>query len=724
VTDVATDEVGYVGESAASWYQALVSPRRVAVVGASANPEKGGLLRNLLRLGFHGDAVAINPKGGIIDGLTAVTDIRDVDAPVDLALVAVPARHVPDAIRGCADAGVQVAYIVSSGFAELGERGAELQAQAVREASRGGVRLLGPNSNGIISARSGLAGSIMTPVGDLTAPLTSSGVAVISQSGAIGAFIFTGCLAAGLPVGTYTSTGNEADVGFEELLGALVDDPSVQVILAYAEGLRDGPGFISAARRAQQLGKPIVLLKVGVTDEGAKASASHTASMAGRDIVYDGVLRQLGVRRAATLRELIDAGRLLAAVPAGVGSRVGVVTISGGLAVMATDEIVGRSLQLPAWNTDSVARFGELLPDYVGVHNPLDTSGVMADDVTLLRAVLETASADDRTDVILLCLGGSRTREQTVLSALGEVVPTLAKPVLVVWVGASNGFPAAMHESGIACFDSIEAALAAVSLALSAPSHAQQYGSASPDEASHSKAFDEAVALITQARAADRTTLDEVESKAILRAFKVPTVAEWVLRADDESALSSELTYPAVAKLRSPELLHKSDVGGVRLGLADPAAARGAISHLRALAGQLGLAQADIVVQEQVSIGAELILGVSGDPTFGAVLTVGIGGVAAEVEPDIQILLPTLTRSEVLDAVGRLRSQKLLNGFRGAAPVSRPDLAEAVVHFADMVRALSPWVSEIDVNPLIADRQGRLVAVDALMVLRGDSEEA
>jgi len=204
VTDVATDEVGYVGESAASWYQALVSPRRVAVVGASANPEKGGLLRNLLRLGFHGDAVAINPKGGIIDGLTAVTDIRDVDAPVDLALVAVPARHVPDAIRGCADAGVQVAYIVSSGFAELGERGAELQAQAVREASRGGVRLLGPNSNGIISARSGLAGSIMTPVGDLTAPLTSSGVAVISQSGAIGAFIFTGCLAAVRQPGRYS----------------------------------------------------------------------------------------------------------------------------------------------------------------------------------------------------------------------------------------------------------------------------------------------------------------------------------------------------------------------------------------------------------------------------------------------------------------------------------------------------------------------------------------
>jgi acetate---CoA ligase (ADP-forming) len=175
-----------------------------------------------------------------------------------------------------------------------------------------------------------------------------------------------------------------------------------------------------------------------------------------------------------------------------------------------------------------------------------------------------------------------------------------------------------------------------------------------------------------------------------------------------------------VAKLRSHELLHKSDVGAVRLGLSDPAAARRAIRELRALAGELQLAQADIVIQEQVGIGAELILGASEDPTFGPVLTIGIGGVHAEVEPDIQILLPSLNRSDVLDAVDQLRSQKLLNGFRGAAPVPRPDLAKTVVRFADMVHALSPWVSEIDVNPLIADRLGRLVAVDGLMVLRRD----
>jgi acyl-CoA synthetase (NDP forming) len=722
VTGVVTDRVGHRGESAAPWYQALVSPRRVAVVGASADPAKGGLLRNLLRLGFHGDAVAVNPKGGTIDGLIAVADIRDVDEPVDLALVAVPARYVPDAIRGCAEAGVRVAYIVSSGFAELGEQGAELQAQAVREAARGGVRLVGPNTNGIISARSGLAGSIMTPVGDLSAPLRPSGVAVITQSGAIGAFIFTGCLAAGLPVGTYTSTGNEADVGFEELLSALVDDPSVQVILAYVEGLRDGAGFIKAARRAQELGKPIVLLKVGVTDAGARASASHTASMAGRDIVYHGVLRQLGVRRANTLRELIDAGRLLMAAPAGVGTRVGVVTISGGLAVMATDEIVRRSLQVPAWNAECATRFDELLPDYVTVQNPLDTSGVMADDVALLRAVLETASADDQTDLILLSLGGSRTREQTVLTALSEIVPTLAKPVLVVWVSASSEFPAAMHRSGITGFDSIEAALAAVSVARWAPSPAGEEESIPRHGAPNRHALDVAAALITWAQATGRAALDEVESKAILRGFGVPTVAEQMLGADDESCLPADLVYPVVAKLRSPELPHKSDVGAVRMGLSDPAAARRAISELRALAGELKLAQADIVIQEQVDIGAELILGASEDPTFGPVVTIGIGGVAAEVEPDIQILLPSLNRSDVLDAVDRLRSQKLLNGFRGAAPVPRPDLANTVVRFADMVRALSPWVSEIDVNPLIADQQGRLVAVDGLMVLRHDGK--
>jgi acetate---CoA ligase (ADP-forming) len=722
VTAEVTDHVGYSGQSAAPWYQALVSPRRVAVVGASSDPAKGGLLRNLLRLGFHGDAVAVNPKGGTIDGLTAVADIRDVDEPVDLALVAVPARHVPDAIRGCADAGVQVAYIVSSGFAELGEQGAELQAQAVREAARGGVRLVGPNTNGIISARSGLAGSIMTPVGDLSAPLTSSGVAVITQSGAIGAFIFTGCLAAGLPVGTYTSTGNEADVGFEELLSALVDDPSVQVILAYVEGLRDGAGFIKAARRAQELGKPIVLLKVGVTDAGARAAASHTASMAGHDIVYQGVLRQLGVRRAGTLRELIDAGRLLVATPTGVGSRIGVVTISGGLAVMATDEIVRRSLQLPAWNAECAARLGEILPDYVTVQNPLDTSGVIADDVALLRTVLETASSDDQIDVILLSLGGSRSRERSVVAALSEIVPTLAKPVLVVWVGASSEFPVAVRRSGITGFTSIEAALAAVSVARRTPRPAGLNESLTPGGGSNRQALVAATALIVRAQADGRTALDEVDSKAILRAFGVPTVAERVLDVDDESQLPVDLAYPVVAKLRSPQLMHKSDVGAVRIGLSDPAAAQRAVSELRALAGKLQLAQSDIVIQQQVSIGAELILGASEDPTFGPVITVGIGGVAAEVEPDIQILLPSLNRSDVVGAIDQLRSQRLLDGFRGAAPVSLPDLADTVLRFADMVCALSPWVSEIDVNPLIADRQGRLVAVDGLMVLRRDGE--
>jgi acetate---CoA ligase (ADP-forming) len=722
VTDVGPEQLGCLGESDAPWYQALVSPRRVAVVGASADPAKGGLLRNLLRLEFKGDTVAVNPKGGTINGLTAVANIRDVDEPVDLALVVVPARHVPDAIRGCADAGVQVAYIVSSGFAELGEQGAELQAQAVREAARGGVRLVGPNTNGIISARSGLAGSIMTPVGDLSAPLRPSGVAVISQSGAIGAFVFTGCMAAGLPIGTYTSTGNEADVGFEELLTALVDDPSVQVILAYVEGLRDGPGFTKAARRAQQLGKPIVMLKVGVTDAGAKASASHTASMAGRDVVYQGVLRQLGVHRASTLRELIDAGRLLAAAPKGVGTRIGVVTISGGLGVMATDEIVRRSLQLPAWNDECAAQLGNVLPDYVSVHNPLDTSGVIADDVALLRAVLEAVSADDQTDVILLSLGGSRTREQTVVAALSDIVPTLAKPVLVVWVGASSDLPAAMHRNGVTGFDSVEAAVAAIAVAGPASVRAAEEGSMPRDEARSAQALEAAIALIGQARADGHGALDEVASKAILRAFGVPTVAELVLGADDEAGLPTDMAYPVVAKLRSPDLLHKSDVGGVRLGLSDPAAAQRAICELRALAGKLQLAHADIVVQEQVSSGAELILGASEDPTFGPVITIGIGGVAAEVEPDIQILLPSLTWADVLDAVARLRSQKLLNGFRGAEPISRPDLADAVVHFADMVYEVSPWVSEIDVNPLIADQQGRLVAVDGLMVLRHDGK--
>jgi acetate---CoA ligase (ADP-forming) len=725
VTDSDVSGVASPDRSAVAWYQAVVAPRRVAVVGASSHPAKGSLLTNLLRMGFQGEVIPVNPRGGPIAGLPAVTDIREAAAQIDLALIVVPAPHVPDAVRGCVDAGVRVAYIMSAGFAELGEQGRVLQEQARAQAVGRGLRIVGPNTNGLISARAGLAASIMTSVGDLPAPLARGGAAVITQSGAVGAFIFTGCHNAGLPVGTYLSTGNEADVGFEEMLGELVDDPSVDLILAYAEGIRDGAGFVRAAERARAVSKPIVLLKVGVTDEGARASASHTAAIAGSDTVYEGVLQQLGVRRARSLRELIDAGRLLSDSPGGLGTRAGVVTISGGLAVMATDEIVRRSLSLPSWTDGSAKAFRQVLPAYLQISNPLDTSGVMADNLGILRSVLRAASADSRTDVTLLCLGGSRAREQAVVDGLADFLPKIAKPTLVVWVGGSPDVYQRMRHAGIIAFESVEDAIAALSLARARLPDGTDHEASQPcGMPSRQAATATAASVIEAARAAGRTALDEVESKVILRAYGVPCAAEAVVEPGaDVAQVAAELSFPLVAKLRSAEVRHKSDVGGVIAGLADIAATRAAVADLLALAARLGLQDADVVLQEQVDIGVELILGASTDPTFGPVVSIGVGGVTAEVAPDVQVRLPSLTRAGVYRALDGLRGQRLLRGFRGAAPVPRRRLADTVLRFARMVGDLAPEVSEIDINPLVVERgEGRLAAVDALMILRQHAE--
>jgi acyl-CoA synthetase (NDP forming) len=723
--------IGSFGRIAASgsngdWYEHLVAPRSVAVVGASADPAKGSLLRNVLRLGFSGEVVPVNPHGGTIEGLRVARTLAEVERRIDLALIAVPAALVPGAVRECAHAGVSVGYIMTAGFAELGPQGAALEREASAAAAETGMRLLGPNSNGMISARAGLAASIMTTVSDLEAPLIDGGVAVISQSGAVGTFILTACLEAGVSVGTYFSTGNECDVGFEEILDRLVDDPGVKVVLAYIEGLRNGADFVSAAARAQESGKPLVVLKVGVTEEGATASASHTAAMAGTEVVYDGVLRQLGVRRASNLSELVHAGVVLSS-DRRVGPRLAVITISGGLAVMATDEAVPRSLRLPAWAPSTARQLEELLPKYVTVRNPLDTSGVIADDPLLLRTVLNAAATEDGVDVLLLALGGSQARRTMIVEALVSAGPGLAKPLVVVWVGETDESTRRLIAAGVPCFGRLEDAVSALALSVGPQrrevDRANVQG-ASPTSSRSLTAEEDpskiALALVAEARHHERLTLDEFESKAILRAFGIPCVPEATVQGVDEVGVAAaDLCYPLVAKLRSPGLLHKSDVGGVLLGLADRNAVERAVAELLTRAHQLGLDDADVLLQEQIPVGVELLLGSSTDPTFGPVLSLGIGGVAAEIAPDLGVRLPHLSADDVEQLLSRLRSQRLLDGFRGAAAVSRAAVADVAVRFGEMVEDLAPWVKEIDVNPLVSRRDnGRLVVVDALMVLR------
>jgi acetate---CoA ligase (ADP-forming) len=703
------------------WYASLIAPKRVAVVGASADPAKGGLLRNMIRLGYGGEIIPVNPKAERIEGLPTVSNLRSIDGPIDLALIVVPAKQVPEVVRECADAGVSAAYIMSAGFAELGKEGAELENAARAYATKTGLRLLGPNCNGMISSRSSFAASIMTTSEDFEPPLVDDGIAIITQSGAIGAFLLPGLLAAGLGIGTYFSTGNEADVGFEELLGRLVDDSQVRVILTYVEGLRNGSAFVEVAARAQARGKPIVMLKVGVTRDGARASASHTGAMAGSDAVYQGVLHQLGVRRAGTLRQLVDSGHVMSRLGA-VGRRLGVVTISGGLAVMSLDRAALWSLEVPAWSETTAAELSRLLPSYTSIRNPLDTSGIIASNPAVLRGVLEAAARDERTDLIIVSLGGDRDHERKVVRALIEIVPTLHKPLIACWVGGlSESGRQALARAAICSFDTVEDAIDATGIIARAADHETRQAAARATPCSvNGDALSAARLVIDIAKANGRGALDEIESKQILRAFEIPCVAEAVISGIEELVeVGKRLRPPYVAKIRSAGLLHKSDVGGVITGLSGVDAAGVAVRRLLERARQLGLTDAQVIVQEQAAIGAELLLGSSTDPTFGAVVSLGMGGVGAELDPDLQIRLPELTRWDVADMLGALRAKRIFAGFRGAHAVNREELERIVLQFAAMVRALTPQVAEIDINPLIMLRDGDgLVAADALFVLR------
>jgi len=348
---------------------------------------------------------------------------------------------------------------------------------------------------------------------------------------------------------------------------------------------------------------------------------------------------------------------------------------------MATDEIIRRSLSLPAWADGTTKDFRQALPAYLQVSNPLDTSGVMADDADILRSVLRAASGDKQTDLTLVCLGGSRAREHAVVDGLAALTPEIAKPTLVVWAGGSPEVYRRMRQAGIIAFDGVEDAIAAVSLA-----RAQAPADAATDPASQpcglpprEAARATALAMIEAACAAGRTMLDEVESKTILRAYGVPCVAEVTVGPDgDAGQAAAGLSYPLVAKLRSAEVPHKSDVGGVMTGIADAGKARVAVADLLALGGRLGLRHADVVLQEQVDIGVELILGASADPPSGQSSPSASVALRLRVARDVQVMLPSLTRPDACRALDRLRSQHLLGGFRGAAPVPRQQVADTV----------------------------------------------
>lgn len=697
----------------------LVHATSVTIVGASNDGLKasGRTLRYLQKYGYSGAVYPVNPTRDTVQGLRAYPSVADLPEVPDLAIIVLPAAAVNDAVRACGARGVRTAIVFASGYAEMGAEGTRAQEELLTVAQQSGVRLLGPNCVGAVGAATNLTAAFMTGLDQDRFALKDDGIAFVSQSGAMGAFILNTAQSTSLGIGRFISTGNEADITISAAIDGLVDDPTTKAILGYVEGIRDPEPFRRALARAQERGVPVALMKVGRSERGAAAAQSHTGALAGEDSVYDALFRQYGVHRAESIDHLLDLGRMMASHLQPQGNRISIVTLSGGAGVLMTDVAQDVGLEVPRWDDEWAARIAAELPAFAAVRNPIDTTGVVASDHTVLSRATRVCLEHPDTDTVVVMLGNMEREEEAVCAALADLVKTASKPVIVVWVGGSGRPQEILSAHGVATFSEPVRALHA--LAAVVRTHPQRLALSHEQTLAESPSSSDEPALSEEreGRSGAVVALDEVASKRLLSEAGVPTVTELeVVDAAGASTAAEEIGYPVVLKLLSAEVAHKSDNGFVHVSLRTEAEICSAAEAVLARAEQLGIRDRRMVVQQMVDIHAELILGMARDPGFGPLVLVGMGGVLTELDPDVQLRLPPLDEADVRSMIRSLRTSALLRGARGRTPVDEQALVEIVLSFSRWVERNWEHFDSIDINPLVADAQGRLVAVDALMV--------
>ncbi|GAA0572631.1 acetate--CoA ligase family protein [Paractinoplanes ferrugineus] len=665
---------------------ALWNASSVAVVGATERP--GALGRKpvdyLQRYGYAGRILPINPKSPTILGLDAYPNVRAAPGPVDLALIMVGAERVPDAVADCAAAGVPVAIIASSGFAETGPEGAALQAEVVARARAGGVRLIGPNCIGAVGFHHRVLATFSPLFMAESVPFEPGGLAVVSQSGALGFGVASLGLERGLRPGWVVSTGNDADVTAVEVLRALAAEPDCTGLLAYLETVPDA----DALRELAAAGKPVALLKSGRSAAGSRAAASHTGALATDDRVLDGALRQYGIFRAHDVDELLDAGRAFSGPHRPRGRRIAVVTTSGGSGILAADAIAEQALELAPLGEATRAELAGIVPAFGSAENPVDITATVLSDPSLLDRSLDAVARDDTVDLIIgcFCVMAGADVDKAVTS-FGRVATEYGKPVLVARTGADFLAPDAadqLRAAGLPEFPSPGRAVrAAAALALTGsgagrrpPAAVDPYAVAQP--------------------AADA---DEPRLKSLLAAAGVPVPAGRVV-ADAAAAGQAVAGFGGTAVLKAvvPGLLHKTEADGVALGVGTEQAAW-VFARLAGLGG-------DVLVEQQAPDGAEMIVGVRSTP-LGNVLTVGLGGIFAEALDDVACRLLPLRTGDAAEMLDELRGARVLDGVRGRAPGDRAALADLL----DTLSALTAgWRGfELDLNPIRVLPEGVLV---------------
>lgn len=696
-------------------FERLFDPNAIAIIGASSDLSRisGQPIVALKGAGFKKPIHLVNPKYGEMHGLKCYPSAAAIGSPVDLALIAVPAKGVPDAIRDCGKAGIPFAIVLTAGFREGGAEGRKLEDELLKAARESNVRVVGPNCQGALSVPSRMW-CVFGSVSQET-QLREGPVSCAFQSGGFGYAVVNMAEAQGLGFRHVVSTGNETDITMPELLGEFLDDPGTKLAFAYMEGTPNARSLLDLGRKSLETGKPVFIWKGAQTESGTKAAASHTANMTGNYDLYRAAFRQSGLIEVQDVEEIVDVAKLALQGRLPKGRNIGVLSISGGSGIVFADRAVKDGLALPSFSQRSVDALKAIIPSFGAADNPADTTAGVFNDPGLFTKALDIILEDpaiDQLSILLASAGGKAIAlaAQAIVAAAAKT----EKPVHVAWSGRRDKSEEAwqmFHAAGIPHMASpIRLAHAAAVLARYAEDRRRLLPRVAP-----TAELPSGLELPGGA-----VTLSEIESKAILARFGVPVTREVVVPPNGDFArLTANLTGPFAVKIVSRDIAHKTEAGGVRLKVAAEDLSRVASEIIASAAHYKPDAVIDGVLVSEMASGVEALIGVVNDEGFGPTVALGLGGVLTEVLKDVTFRIAPFDIETARDMIAELRGAKLFDGYRGSPPADKEALAAMLVEVSRMAAALGDRLKEMDINPVfVGPKDEGCVAADALIVLK------
>jgi len=686
----------------------IMKPRSIAVIGASRSPNTIGhqILGNLVKHGFTGAVYPVNPSASSVHSIRAYADVASVPEQVDMSVIVIPKDHVLKVARECGESGVRGIVVISAGFREVGGDGIRMEAELMEIVRGYSMRMIGPNCMGVLNGDPAIRMNAtfapsMPPFG---------GAAFVSQSGAIGASILDYAAGFGIGISQFVSIGNKPDVSSNDLLIQWEDDPTVKLILMYVESFGNPRNFLEIARRITRR-KPIVVVKSGRSSVGARAASSHTGALAASDIAVDALFAQAGVLRAESIEEMFDIAIAFSDRPLPTSRSVAVLTNAGGPGIIAADALEASGLEVVELQPETVASLRPLFPPEASLRNPLDmiASANPAGYSVALAALLRDSGVSSVVAIFVPPLG---VRQEDIAEAIGkQAMEHHEKRVLAVLMGR-EGLPqgrAELNRAGVPAYVFPESAARALASLCRFGENRKR-----PDVLLPSLDVDRdrAAGIIQRARDEDRTKLTESESLELLQSYGIPTSpSSFATTLDEAVAAAESIGYPVVMKIVAPDISHKSDIGGVRVGVDDREEVRRAFDEIITAAKKVGSKASGILVQKMERGGVEVIAGISRDPSFGALLMFGLGGIFVEALHDVDFRIAPIDAHDAHAMLRGIRGARVLDGIRGQAPADRNALVDLLLRLSQLAVDL-PDVLELDINPVLVRNRG-VVSLDA-----------